>query len=1004
MLMEQVQALTQQAAQVRSSIYIIPAEVQGLQALPERVQENLWSGSSSRAVEKNRGDVAEAITELSCESHNIINDEVSNIDQLIVEILQFNDYNYEQMAAEQNEFYAQAQHDDKCMRELARLLQREQPMDVDTPSTSNVADFRTAMMQLPGYRERPTTATPRQNSQDRIPISSQFLPELSVGTTFAAMALPDVPIFSHPQGKGFETFVTSFHIKYGGLGLQDSMLIHLMCSKLQGYPKSVMETLPRSVREGTYANFIEALRVKLKENDSAQRTEVYIKLKQLRKLLGNRLLEELTRRAYQDASEKELSMIRAGELITQLTEWKERDCCKARDMRNKQLQTEQKLPVKSQEQGQIRSSINDQRKDTTRTQTFTTTLKRWSCKEIQDRPSAYNELFGKHTVTEVNLLGMSKLALLDTGSQVSIMPLRILLEAQEAGFDMDDNIEESPAPREKTIYDASGNQMEFKGAIRLTAELKNGQLHKVAMFVRKSDDDMIVFGTNALEKFNMTLKEESESVKSTFGQLRPRKDQLPRKSSSKEQKKAKADYRSARSAVVVQRVYIPPGETKAVAISIAETNTDQILWSNCEVIPDTVCNYDKSVVEIPVTNTLNQARLFRVGEKSRRRAAQEDPLHLFHPCTCNIFRTKAQTALPSLRSDLARSKPVNNMFELANVASIVLDPFWGDRRKGEELVAKESKHLLRLPLIDLAFMPRKRRINRARSVLGRSTQGRRTSCQGIETSPAIAAHRSSFYAFKTALRNAQGKRIVHPPLFPAFPGYHIDSYYAQALERLDQITKDYDDSPANPTIVALPLSFIRAEKDLEEDDKVSIEVYFAAECTLDLRGYRCGGTLDMYPPPYEERRCEMWHAVKRLCAEVVEVLTGPARGFDARVVDAYGTIDQMVSLGHPATSLGVSPRRGDDRFHPWQITVFLNQVRKFAMSTLSLPIFFAAKKNKRDAAADDATTSHDTTTKDEPQKKKAKILKPHVMYIRDAKEERNRQAPYMKQKRHKKMK
>ncbi|KAK5970527.1 hypothetical protein GCK32_020970, partial [Trichostrongylus colubriformis] len=102
---------------------------------------------------------------------------------------------------------------------------------------------------------------------------------------------------------------------------------------------------------------------------------------------------------------------------------------------------------------------------------------------------------------------------------------------------------------------------------------------------------------------------------------------------------------------------------------------------------------------------------------------QEDPLHLFHPCTCNIFRTKAQAALPSLRSDLARSKPVNNMFELANVASIVLDPFWGDRRKEEELLAKDSMHL---------------------TVLG--------------LAHAIAAHRSSCYAFSSALKEAQGKR------------------------------------------------------------------------------------------------------------------------------------------------------------------------------------------------------------------------------------------------------
>ncbi|KAK6030724.1 hypothetical protein OSTOST_03130 [Ostertagia ostertagi] len=72
---------------------------------------------------------------------------------------------------------------------------------------------------------------------------------------------------------------------------EDDMLIHLMCSKLQGYPKAVMETLPRNCREGIADYCVE--------------------------------LEELTRRVYPDASDKELSTIRAVELITQLTEWKE---------------------------------------------------------------------------------------------------------------------------------------------------------------------------------------------------------------------------------------------------------------------------------------------------------------------------------------------------------------------------------------------------------------------------------------------------------------------------------------------------------------------------------------------------------------------------------------------------------------------------------------------------------------------------------------------------------
>lgn len=299
---------------------------------------------------------------------------------------------------------------------------------------------------------------------------------------------------------------------------------------------------------------------------------------------------------------------------------------------------------------------------------------------------------------------------------------------------------------------------------------------------------------------------------------------------------------------------------------------------------------------------------------------------------------------------------------------------------------------------------------------------------------AIAAHRSSCYKFNSALRAAAGKRIVHPALFPSFPGYNIESYYAQAVERLDQIPRDYDDSPANPTIIALPLAFLRAEKDLEETDKAKVMVYTTLDglaCQLNQcpitaaivlvwpdvmpsshhishlmraleRHLQCGGTLDMYPPPYEERRSEAWHEIKEVCAEVVEVLTGPARGFDARVVDAYGTIKNTVPLGHPCTSLGTSPRNGDCKFHPWQVAVFLNQVRKFAMSTITLPIFFPKKRTKReedDHPADNADTgsTRRQSTSPPPSPKKKKPTKPQVMYLRDAKRERNRYAPHMKQ-------
>ncbi|XGW31362.1 hypothetical protein V3C99_009938 [Haemonchus contortus] len=70
-----------------------------------------------------------------------------------------------------------------------------------------------------------------------------------------------------------------------------------------------------------------------------------------------------------------------------------------------------------------------------------------------------------------------------------------------------------------------------------------------------------------------------------------------------------------------------------------------------------------------------------------------DPLHLLYPCQCGIFNTRAQVGLPGLRCDLARSKPVKNLFEMANVASIALHPHWGEERKEAELLNKDSKYL-----------------------------------------------------------------------------------------------------------------------------------------------------------------------------------------------------------------------------------------------------------------------------------------------------------------------
>ncbi|KHJ95385.1 hypothetical protein OESDEN_04672 [Oesophagostomum dentatum] len=58
-----------------------------------------------------------------------------------------------------------------------------------------------------------------------------------------------------------------------------------------------------------------------------------------------------------------------------------------------------------------------------------------------------------------------------------------------------------------------------------------------------------------------------------------------------------------------------------------------------------------------------------------------------------MFNTRGQVELPTLRCDLAGSKPVKNMYELAHVASTALHPHWREERKENELLDDSSRYL-----------------------------------------------------------------------------------------------------------------------------------------------------------------------------------------------------------------------------------------------------------------------------------------------------------------------
>ncbi|XGW13835.1 hypothetical protein V3C99_000268 [Haemonchus contortus] len=330
-------------------------------------------------------------------------------------------------------------------------------------------------------------------------------------------------------------------------------------------------------------------------------------------------------------------------------------------------------------------------------------------------------MFGSKTLCNVQLLGFTKKVLVDTGSQVSILPLQVLLDAAKSGFDLDADVEEVKVDDRINIYDASGRKMAFKGAVRLSLALQQEPLRRVVFFVRRGNDNRIVLGTNVLRAFGLQallkpaaeMKRSSVSVqtlssdfeKRAFAtQTASRPKNKPRKSPSKgfpcEKVKVNTlvekEVAKPLSATIAARVCLKPGETKRVSIGGIPSKSS-ISFDQLRKLPPGIDNE-------PVVTNRHRAKRGRSKKVDGKVSANStsfrvevgdprfDPLHLLYPCQCGIFNTRAQVGLPGLRCDLARSKPVKNLFEMANVASIALHPHW-EERKEAELLNKDSKYL-----------------------------------------------------------------------------------------------------------------------------------------------------------------------------------------------------------------------------------------------------------------------------------------------------------------------
>ncbi|VDL69129.1 unnamed protein product, partial [Nippostrongylus brasiliensis] len=203
-------------------------------------------------------------------------------------------------------------------------------------------------------------------------------------------------------------------------------------------------------------------------------------------------------------------------------------------------------------------------------------------------------------------------ALMDTGSQVSIFPARLLSAARKNGFDVDADVEETTLKKPARVYDASGYRMTFQGAVKLSLQVDHGETQRIAFLVDSAKHGMILLGTNALPKLGWKLM--------------PDKPQWRARTKAEESKKKPGSRRcmhgpvqqhntkSSKEVTVAGRVYLKPGETKMISVYCDDMKQKGVLWSSVAALPDTVCPGTRCCVQIPVRNSLAGAKVFRKGE------------------------------------------------------------------------------------------------------------------------------------------------------------------------------------------------------------------------------------------------------------------------------------------------------------------------------------------------------------------------------------------------------
>ncbi|KAL6733855.1 hypothetical protein Aduo_004466 [Ancylostoma duodenale] len=224
-----------------------------------------------------------------------------------------------------------------------------------------------------------------------------------------------------------------------------------------------------------------------------------------------------------------------------------------------------------------------------------------STRKLRRAQPLISPLFGDRTVAQLEIFGRMWPGILDTGSEISILPAKVLLQAEADGVDIDSDVVEHAMDKSKHVYDASGSRMSSVTVVEVNLrESDRSDIVRSRMHVSKSHEDMVIIGTNVLPRLGYKLVRETR---------------LKVRHSSPSATKPSAMQKNRHAAVVVQRAYIAPRTVGCVRLKGCARRRNLMLNASIAMIESRAWRADEEgIVKVPVVNRTHRPVLFRMGK------------------------------------------------------------------------------------------------------------------------------------------------------------------------------------------------------------------------------------------------------------------------------------------------------------------------------------------------------------------------------------------------------